>query len=126
MTLKTRVVALLAAVAISVGAYLALRGGEEEPTASSQRVHAFEIRGAAVMGGEGEVRVEAGDPLRITVAADASHQVHLHGYDRYASASPGAPALFALRADLEGVFELEVHETAGAPRIPIARVRVEP
>ena len=72
----------------------------------------------------GPVTIEAtkGQTVRIVVRSDQPDEVHLHGYDVEQAASPGAPAVFRLTADLEGIFELESHVTETV----IARLVVNP
>jgi hypothetical protein len=45
-----------------------------------------------------------------------------HGFDIIKELNPGRPASFLFRADIEGVFEVELEET----ETQIARLTVEP
>ncbi len=49
-----------------------------------------------------------GGTLVITVAADVSDEVHLHGYDVLADVAPGQPAILEVAATIPGVFEVEL------------------
>lgn len=73
-------------------------------------------------GGEKTIEATSGQRVRIVVRSDQTDELHLHGYDIEKEAEPGKPAVFAFRADLEGIFELESHVSHGV----IARVVVNP
>ena len=53
------------------------------------------------------VPVPVGDDLRLTVAADLSDEVHVHGYDLFSDVTPTQPAEFEFVADAAGIFEVE-------------------
>lgn len=80
------------------------------------------VRGGEPVGGIEEIELRKGQPLRFTVVADAPDEVHLHGYDVARPVAPGRPARFALTADIEGIFEVELHHGGGQ----IASVVVQP
>ena len=74
-----------------------------------------------------KIETKAGNTVRFVVISDAADDIHLHGYDIEKEASPGKPARFRVKADLEGVFEIESHIAEDAGREPlIARLVVEP
>lgn len=85
------------------------------------------ISGGKVDGGAPTIKVTKGDPVRIVITSDAPDELHLHGYDVTKEADAGKPARFVLKANLEGVFELESHtaEDAGLPAA-VAKLVVEP
>ncbi|WP_432842107.1 hypothetical protein [Dactylosporangium sp. CA-092794] len=53
--------------------------------------------------------IARGSTIRITVTSDAPDELHVHGYDRRATLSPGVPASVRFRADTAGLFEVETH-----------------
>ena len=71
------------------------------------------------MGGITRATLEKGAPVVLVVRADVADHVHLHGYDVMRE---GAPARLAFRADLVGVFEVELEER----KVPIAELEVRP
>ena len=77
------------------------------------------VVGAKVTGG-GRHTVRRGASVRIVVTADVSDEVHLHGYDRKADVTPGAPAELDLVADVPGVFEIELEHKG----LPLAQLEV--
>jgi hypothetical protein len=80
------------------------------------------VRGGEPVGGIQEIELRKGQTLRFTVVADAVDEVHLHGYDVALPVAPGRPARFGLPADIEGIFEVELHDAGGQ----IASVTVQP
>jgi len=46
--------------------------------------------------------------VRMTVTADVSDEVHVHGYDIHADVAPGQAAVFEFDATIPGVFEVEM------------------
>jgi FtsP/CotA-like multicopper oxidase with cupredoxin domain len=89
----------------------------EEPTI--ERVH---VRGGAPVGGVKTFRYRRGDRIRLRVTADAPDEVHVHGFDVEKAVGPSAPATFSIEADIEGRFEVELHESGAQ----IATVEVSP
>ena len=69
-----------------------------------------------------ELTVTKGETVRLVVTSNVPEEVHVHGYDLSKDVGPGMPARFRFRADLEGIFEIELEE-AGEP---IVELRVEP
>jgi heme/copper-type cytochrome/quinol oxidase subunit 2 len=61
--------------------------------------------------GGGRVEVRQGSPVRLTVEADVSDEVHVHGYDLRADVEPGRPATLEFVADIPGIFEVELEES---------------
>lgn len=108
------------------------QGGGEAPTATAESAPPpppFEIRlnGGEVQGGVQRIEADTGDTVRFVVISDAPDDIHLHGYDVTKQAAPGSPARFRVKADLEGVFEIESHTAEDAGREPlVARLVVEP
>ena len=106
--------------------------GPDGPTATAESAPPpppTEIRltGGEVQGGVQKIETKAGNTVRFVVISDAADDIHLHGYDIEKEASPGKPARFRVKADLEGVFEIESHIAEDAGREPlIARLVVQP
>ena len=72
----------------------------------------------------GIVRTEArkNQQVLLIVRSDVSDEVHVHGYDLESAVGPGSPARIQFRADIAGVFEVELHEL----EIQIAELTVSP
>ena len=80
-----------------------------------------------VVGGEPEAGVQTielnkGQDVDLTVNSDQPYEIHLHGYDIMKNTGPDAPAVFAFNANIDGVFEIEVEDTA----TQIAKLVVNP
>jgi len=69
-----------------------------------------------------EVKAKKGNEIRFEVTADAPAEVHVHGYELTEQVDAGRAAKFSFPAELEGVYEVELEETA----TPIAELRVSP
>ncbi len=59
---------------------------------------------------------------RIEVGSDQPGELHIHGYDKYLNLKAGKPARTRFKANLEGIFEIENHDTTAQ----IAELRVNP
>jgi len=100
-------------------------GTETEPAPPAPRRIA--VVGGEVKGGVQEIKVTAGEVVRLVVSSDSPDDIHLHGYDIEREAGPGEPARFRFEADIEGAFEIESHVAEDAGLEPlIANLVVEP
>jgi heme/copper-type cytochrome/quinol oxidase subunit 2 len=72
--------------------------------------------------GPGRIRASQGDRVAIEVKADVTDQVHVHTYDLFFDVSPNRDAQIRFRADITGVFEIEL-EDAG---LPLTMLEVSP
>ncbi len=68
------------------------------------------VEAGEVTGG-GRIEVELGADVRLTVSADVSDVVHLHGYDLSAAVSPTESAVIEFNAHIPGIFEIELEES---------------
>lgn len=85
-------------------------------------VPVIEIKGGAPVGGIAELEFDAGDEIRFEVESDTAAEVHVHGYDIAQEVEAGGSTEFAFPADIEGIFEVELEETA----THIAEITVNP
>ena len=92
------------------------------PAEPKPEVTRVRVRGGRPVGGAKEITVEKGETVRFDVVSDAADEVHVHGYDLLKEVGPGRVARFRFKADIEGVFEVELHHT----ETPIVELRVEP
>jgi hypothetical protein len=74
------------------------------------------------VGGVAEIAVDAGDDIRFKVRSPVADEVHVHGYDIEQEVPAGGTATFDFTADIEGLFEVELHH--GEEQI--AELRVNP
>ena len=89
------------------------------PEDQPQRVN-VRFENGEVVGGLVEAEIERGTQVVLTVRADVTDEVHLHGYDLTADVAPGQPGRITFRADTAGVFEVELEELA----VPVAELTV--
>ncbi|MEA2443180.1 MAG: hypothetical protein QOJ12_472 [Thermoleophilales bacterium] len=90
------------------------------PQAPQPVVEKIEIKGGQPVGGLKKIAVKKGQQVEIDVTSDAAGQAHLHGYNIEKKLQPGKTAKFAFKADIEGVFEFELH-----PSTQLAKVTVK-
>jgi hypothetical protein len=80
------------------------------------------VKGGKPVGGVRRLTVAKGRRVVLTVSADVSDHVHLHGYDVMRDVAPGKPARFAFRATIVGTVELELEDSG----VPLARITTQP
>ena len=144
MSARQRAVLLVAAVAVAVVAFVALRPEDEDTPERAQQgtpratpaappgstdarppapeVQTVRVRGGEPVGGIQTIEVERGDTVRFRVRTETPQEVHLHGYDLIERSSADRPAEFRLVADEAGIFEIELERT----HTRIAELKVEP
>jgi hypothetical protein len=91
------------------------------PDVLPQRV-VVDVQDGQPVGGIQQVDVQQDAQVLLVVRSDTADEVHVHGYDLEAAVAPGAPARISFRADIAGVFEVELHELD----IEIAELTVSP
>lgn len=88
-----------------------------EPTVATIKV----VDGQPV-GGIQDLTFQKGQDIQFVVDSDTAAEVHFHGYDVMKDVEAGGKVAFDVPADIDGIFEVEVEETA----IQIAQITVEP
>lgn len=99
------------------GAKAGKPAGEDEPVAPE-----IVVSNGAPEGGVAEFAFEKGAEVRFSVESDVAEEVHVHGYDIYGDLEPGKPTEFAFPAEIDGVFEVELHGTGAV----LAELTVKP
>ena len=95
-----------------------VRGPKPKPPFST-----ITIADGKVRGGEARINVKKGDVARIQVRSDKADEIHLHGYDVTKDVTRAKPARFQVKANIEGVFEIEAHDLG---HVIIGTLSVEP
>ncbi|GAA4876061.1 hypothetical protein [Kitasatospora terrestris] len=86
-------------------------GATAAPAASPTDVELrVRVSGGQVSGPAGRPVVPLGRAVVLTVEADVSDEVHVHGYDLHGDAAPGRPVTIRFTADIPGRFEVELEE----------------
>jgi hypothetical protein len=99
-------------------------GGEKAPAKDEggSALTTIVVRDGEPVGGVQELGYDAGDQIRFRVRSNVADEVHVHGYDVSKEVSAGGAATLSFPADLEGIYEVELH---GSER-QIAELRVNP
>jgi hypothetical protein len=126
----TRIAALLVTLAVIVGLFFAFKGGgDDDSTTATDETAAtttdagsgpadekekstvpfIDVVDGQPKGGVTDLEFVKGDEIKFAVRSNTADEVHVHGYDIEEEIEPGKPAIFDFPADLEGVFEVELH-----------------
>jgi hypothetical protein len=141
---RARALVGVAAIAAAVVLFIVLSGGDDDspstttaPTTSAAsgnadggggggpskpEVPTIVVRDGEPVGGVQDLTFTSGDDIRFDVKSDTAAEVHFHGYDVMEDVEAGGEVSFDVPADIEGVFEVELEETA----TQIAEITVEP
>lgn len=152
MTPRSRIVLVLAAVAVLVGGFVLAQGSNDDdttttttttqaattPATTTSADHTghgttttapaqpatptIRIEGGKPVGGVEAIEVSKGDQVRFTVRSDVADEIHVHGYDLMKDVAAGGSVSFAFKATIDGKFEIEL-ENAGEQ---IAALTVNP
>lgn len=97
---------------------------KEATTEASKKptVPTIVVRNGEPVGGVQELEYNAGDDIRFRVSSNQADEVHVHGYDVEEEIPAGGSATLAFPADIEGIFEVELHGS----ETQIAELRVNP
>jgi len=114
--IRVSVVAVVVVVFAAVGA--ALLFANQGP--ASQR-RTFDLRVAGSQMTPGIVHANEGDTLTLSIQADRTEDIHLHGYDIHFFAGP-APASLTFAANRTGNFVMEIEATS----TPVGTLQVQP
>jgi hypothetical protein len=143
----SRIVALLVALAVIVALFFAFRGGGDDDSTTATEaatttttddgnggdgrphhedgdgsIPTIEVIDGEPKGGVADLEFAKGEEIRFAVSSDTADEVHVHGYDVEAEVAAGETAKFGFPADLEGVFEVELHHSGAQ----IAELTVNP
>jgi FtsP/CotA-like multicopper oxidase with cupredoxin domain len=96
---------------------------KEPKSKPEETVTEIQVRGGQPVGGVAEIEAQNGEKVRLVVSSpDTTEHVHVHGYDLFADLAPGKPANLSFDATIDGVFEVELEESA----THLAELTVEP
>ena len=134
-----RIAVAVLSVAAIVVLFVVLSGGDDESTTTStevaqttttetnggdqptepeppQKPEEPELPLVEIVGGEPQnapVEIEAvkGENVEFEVESDTDQELHIHGYDIYEDVVAGKPSEVSFPAEIDGVFEVELHST---------------
>jgi hypothetical protein len=95
------------------------RGGGIQPATG---IPTIEIEDGQPVGGIQDLSFTSGDRIQFKVTSDEDWEIHFHGYDVMMDVTPDKPVTFDVPADIEGIFEVEIEDTA----TQIAEITVNP
>jgi hypothetical protein len=83
-----------------------------EPAAQADQVIAVTVADGEITPKPGTVDVALNDLVTIEVTSDVAEEIHVHGYDKMVDLEPNKAASLTLEADIPGVFEVELEQSA--------------
>jgi hypothetical protein len=126
----------LAALGAAVALFVVLRDDDPEPAVPPAPQEAPAPPGVAAPGvpevvvrdgepvdGVAELEFRRGEQVRFAVRSDVDDELHVHGYDISREIEAGERTLVEFRAELDGVFEAELHD---AGHVEVARITIRP
>jgi hypothetical protein len=135
-----RVGLLAALVAVAVLLFIVLSGDDDGDGGTTNTVSqvttgtggqpaggppVITVRDGRPVGGVQDLTFNKGDQIRFEVRLDQpEEEVHVHGYEIEKPAET-SPVRVSFSADIDGVFEVEVHELGGG-EFQIAELKVNP
>jgi FtsP/CotA-like multicopper oxidase with cupredoxin domain len=142
MSNAQRLFLLVAAVVVLGGALILLTPGSDDTsndaattstpaattaapaaTTAAPKFTVVTVKGAKPAGGVQTITAHKDDIVRIEVTTpDTTSEVHLHGYDIKRELEAGGSVRFVFRAKNEGIFEMELEQTA----VQIVKLVIEP
>ena len=97
-------------------------GQNEGEKPAEPKVPVIVVKGGKPVGGVQKLEFRKGDVIRFTVRSDVADHVHLHGYDVSQDVPAGGSVTFAVPADLDGLYEVELEDRVE----PLAEITVNP
>jgi hypothetical protein len=133
---------LAAVIAVAAVLFIVLGGGDDEDsgdtqtdtstqttkqktTADTDSETSIVFRNGRPVGGIEEIDAKGGDTVFIVVDSDEGADIHVHGYEVEAPVEAGEKAQVSFTADLEGVFEVELHLDSGE-EVQVGELTVKP
>lgn len=86
--------------------------GTASTPADGEQVISVSVAGGNVNPPPGPVDVKLGSTVVIEVTADADDEIHVHGYEVTAPVQAGQPSRVTIMADAPGQFEVELHSNS--------------
>jgi hypothetical protein len=122
-----RIGLLAAVIVVAVAAFIVLKNNDSDDSSNTAKgVQTLNVDASGnPVGGVKTLTYNKGDQVELHVnLAKPEEEVHVHGYE-IAKPADHSPVTFSFPANLDGVFEIEVHrldKTEG----PIAELHVNP
>lgn len=134
-----RIAVLAAVIAAAVLLFVVFSGGDDDgdgnggaseatvstgATTVASEPDVIRVKGGEPVGGVQTLTYDKGDRVRIEVDLDQpQEEIHVHGYEITQPAEK-SPVRLSFKADIDGLFEIEVHGAEGDTQV--AELRVNP
>lgn len=99
--------------------------GESKPAEDPKpkpEIPTIVVEGGEPRGGLAELDYSKGEKVELKVESDVADEVHVHGYDLFEEVSAGGTARFSFKADIDGVYEVELERSG----VQLAQLTVKP
>ena len=120
------------AIAAVVVLFIVLSGGDDDSSTTSSAattsgqstssIPTIQIKDGEPVGGIQDLSFDKSEDIKFRVDSDAAWEIHFHGYDIPMDVEAGGSVTFDVPATIEGVFEVEIEQTA----TQIAEITVNP
>jgi hypothetical protein len=96
----------------------------DKPKPDKPEIPTIDVEGGQPVGGVEELEYEVGDRIQVKVTSDLAGDVDVHGYEIEEAVEAGGSVTLDFPAEIEGVFEMELHRHEGEAQI--AELTVNP
>jgi len=124
MSRNARIAVLVGGVAVIIAALVIVLATNGDDTTKNDKLDAtIVVSKGQPQGGLQHLTVKKGGTVDLAVKSDIADEVHVHGYDIEKPVKAGGTVAFHFKADMDGVFEVEVHKPTDTQ---IAALEVQP
>jgi hypothetical protein len=110
MSGRQRIVLLVLAVVVAVGAFVVARSGSDGNNDKTSGKATVEVRDGKPVGGVQNLTWKKGQTIDLTVKSDTADEVHFHGYDVHKDVEKGGTVRFQIPATITGKFVVELED----------------
>lgn len=122
MRIQTRIGLALAGIGLLLAAALLLGGASSDRSKSTGAAAKPSYEPLLKAGSLKVIDVKRGETVRFRAVSKNGDELHVHGYDLMYELPPGEPVDVRFRADIDGVFMIELHKSEAK----VGELRVEP
>ena len=124
MSRNARIAVLVGGLVVIVAALVIVLATNSDDSTKNESVDAtIVVKNGQPEGGLKHLTVKKGGTVDLAVSTDIADEVHVHGYDIEKPVKAGGTVKFHFKANMDGVFEVEVHKPTDNQ---IAALEVQP
>lgn len=124
MSRNARIAVLVGGVVVIVAALVIVLATNSDDSTKSENVNAtIVVNNGQPDGGLKHLTLKKGGTVDLAVTSNIADEVHIHGYDIEKEVKAGGTVKFHFTANMDGVFEVEVHKPTDTQ---IAALEVQP